>query len=108
MFEPTKKRQTADEVKERVPEAVIKLLWQTLSDFRNQKKIVSSPLAIAFSDDHDDENIYILVMQENGNVAEKVTLAYNGDTDFLGQGTIVIITDKKKTISMTISKLNKD
>ncbi|MFD0896785.1 hypothetical protein [Loigolactobacillus binensis] len=108
MFEPTKKRQTTDEVKARVPAAVISLLWQTISDFRQQKKIVSSPLAIAFSDDHDDTNIYVLVMQENGHVAEEVTLAYNGPTDFLGQGTIVIVTDKQKSINMTLSAVNKD
>ncbi|MFL2029104.1 hypothetical protein [Loigolactobacillus zhaoyuanensis] len=108
MFEPTKKRQTADEVKARVPAAVINLLWQTLSDFRQQKKIVSSPLAIAFSDDHDADNIYVLVMQENGDIAEEVTLAYNGPVDFLGQGTIVIISDKKKAIRMTLSTLNKE
>ncbi|MFC6171567.1 hypothetical protein [Loigolactobacillus jiayinensis] len=108
MFEPTKKRQTADEVKERVPATVISLLWQTVSDFRTKKKIVSSPLAMAFSDDHDAEHIYVLVMQENGDVAEEVTLNYNGSTDFLGQGTIVIVTDKNKTINMALSKLNKD
>lgn len=107
MFESTKKHRVATEVKQRVPEAVIALLWQTLSDFRKQKKLVSKTIAVAFSDDYDDQTIYILVMQGNGEISEEVKLTYTGSKDFLNQGTIVIINDKPHTVNMTLSALNK-
>ncbi|ANK60730.1 hypothetical protein [Loigolactobacillus backii] len=107
MFEPTKKHRTAKEVAELLPKEVINLIWNTLSDFRKQKKLVQSPLAVAFSDDFDATTIYILILQNNAGLAEEVKLDYSGNKDFLGKGTILIVSDKAKTISMTISEANK-
>ncbi|AEV95721.1 hypothetical protein [Pediococcus claussenii] len=106
MFDAQKKRRVSDEVKEEFPEAVINGLWSTLRQMKKDQIVVTPVIAFAFSDDTTDDEIYVMGIQNSGAVAQEYPIAYTGPKDFLGKGTIVIIQDKPKTITMKISELN--
>jgi hypothetical protein len=42
-----------------------------------------------------------------GQVAKEYTVKYTGEKDFLGKGTIVVVQDHPKNITMKISDANK-
>jgi hypothetical protein len=46
-------------------------------------------------------------LQNSGAVAKEYTIKYSGSKDFLGKGTIVVVQDKPKNITMKISDVNK-
>ena len=106
MFEITKKRRVTDEVKETIPQPVIDGIWRTLKQMQADDLVVSSVIAFVFSDDYTEDTIYVMGLQNSGDVAKEYDLAYNGNKDFLGKGTIIIVKDKPKTVSMSISALN--
>lgn len=107
MFEFTKKRRVADEVKEIIPQPVIDGIWQTLKKMKADKLVVSPVVAFVFSDDYTEDTIYVMGLQNSGAVAKEYDITYKGEKKFLGQGTIIVIKDKPKTMSMSISELNK-
>ncbi|WP_412989732.1 hypothetical protein ACLJJ6_01660 [Pediococcus siamensis] len=107
MFEFTKKRRVTDEVKKIIPQPVIEGLWKTLKRMKTDKLVVSPVVAFVFSDDYTDDTIYVMGLQNSGAVAKEYDIPYQGEKKFLGQGTIVVVKDKPKTMTMTISELNK-
>ena len=46
-------------------------------------------------------------LQNSGAVAKEYTVKYTGEKDFLGKGTIVVVQDHPKNITMKISDANK-
>ena len=107
MYDPTKKRKVAEEVKEQFPSEVIKGLWDTLKQMKKDQIVVTPVIAFAFSDDFTDDEIYVMGLQNSGAVAKEYTIKYSGSKDFLGKGTIVVVQDKPKNITMKISDVNK-
>lgn len=96
----------SDEVKEIIPQPVIDGLWKALKQMQADDLVVSPVIAFVFSDDYTEDTIYVMGLQNSGDVAKEYDLAYSGKKDFLGNGTIVIVKDKPKTISMSISAVN--
>ncbi|QBO36062.1 hypothetical protein EQG49_06110 [Periweissella cryptocerci] len=107
LFDPTKKRVVGDDVKALLPAEVINQLWLRVNQMRKDNVLVDATVAIAFSDDVDPDNVFIMVIQQQGNIALPYDIPYTGEKDFLGKGTIVIVSDKPKALKMTISELNK-
>jgi len=108
MYEMSKKRRTGDDVKARLPQPVIAGLWDRLNEMRKEKLLIDSTMAVMFSDDYEDAKIFFMTLQKEGAFANEYDLAYDGPKDFLGKGTIVIFKDRPKTITMSISAVNKD
>lgn len=108
MYEMTKKLRVGDDVKERIPQAVIAGLWDRLKAMRKEKLLIDSTMAVMFSDDYQDDKIFFMTLQKAGSFANEYELAYDGPKDFLGHGVIVIIKDRPRTIQMSISDANKE
>ncbi|GEL14974.1 hypothetical protein [Pediococcus cellicola] len=106
MFEFTKKRRVTDEVKELLPQPVIEGLWDTLKQMKADKLVVSPVIAFVFSDDYTEDTIYVMGLQNSGAVAKEYDISYDGQKHFLGKGTIIVVKDKPKTMTMSISELN--
>lgn len=104
----TKKHRTGDDVKEKIPQAVIDGLWARLKAMREEKLLIDSTMAVMFSDDYEDDKIFFMTLQKTGSFANEYDLAYDGPKDFLGHGTIVIFKDRPRTITMSISDANKE
>lgn len=107
MYEMTKKLRVGDDVKARVPQAVIAGLWDRLKAMRQEKILIDATIAVMFSDDYEDDKIFFMTLQKAGAFAKEYEMAYSGPKDFLGKGTIVIIKDRPKTIQMSLSDANK-
>lgn len=107
MYEMTKKLRVGDDVKERIPKAVIAGLWDRLKKMRQEKLLIDSTMAVMFSDDYEDDKIFFMTLQKEGKFANEYNMAYDGPKDFLGHGVIVIIKDRPRTIQMSISDANK-
>lgn len=107
MFDPTKKRKVSEEVKTMFPTEVINGLWDTLRQMKKDQIVVTPVIAFVFSDDSTDDEIYVMGLQNSGSVAKEYSIKYSGKKDFLGNGTIVVVQDKPKNISMKISDANK-
>ncbi|ETY73563.1 hypothetical protein [Lactiplantibacillus fabifermentans] len=108
MYEMTKKHRTGDDVKEKLPQAVIDGLWARLKAMREEKLLIDSTMAVMFSDDYEDDKIFFMTLQKTGSFANEYDMAYDGPKDFLGHGTIVIFKDRPRTITMSISDANKE
>ncbi len=108
MYEMTKKLRVGDDVKERLPQAVITGLWDRLKAMRQEKLLIDSTIAVMFSDDYEDDKIFFMTLQKSGSFANEYDMAYDGPKNFLGKGTIVIIKDRPRTIQMSISEANKE
>lgn len=107
MFDPTKKRKVSEEVKAMFPIEVINGLWDTLRQMKKDQIVVTPAIAFVFSNDSTDEEIYVMGLQNSGAVAKEYTVKYTGEKDFLGKGTIVVVQDHPKNITMKISDANK-
>lgn len=108
MYEMTKKLRVGDDVKERIPQAVIAGLWDRLKAMRSEKLLIDSTMAIMFSDDYEDDKIFFMTLQKAGAFANEYEMAYDGPKNFLGKGTIIIFKDRPRTIQMSISDANKE
>ncbi|AVK63545.1 hypothetical protein C5Z26_05245 [Lactobacillus sp. CBA3606] len=107
MYEMTKKHRVGDDVKAVIPAPVITGLWERLKAMRQEKLLIDSTMAVMFSDDYEDDKIFFMTLQKSGSFANEYEMAYDGPKNFLGQGTIVIIKDRPRTIHMGISDANK-
>ncbi|WP_338209799.1 hypothetical protein [Lactiplantibacillus paraxiangfangensis] len=108
MYEMTKKLRVGDDVKERIPQAVIAGLWDRLKAMRSEKLLIDSTMAVMFSDDYEDDKIFFMTLQKAGSFANEYEMAYDGPKNFLGKGTIIIFKDRPRTIQMSISDANKE
>jgi len=108
MYEMTKKLRVGDDVKERIPQAVIAGLWDRLKAMRSEKLLIDSTMAVMFSDDYEDDKIFFMTLQKSGAFANEYEMAYDGPKNFLGKGTIIIFKDRPRTIQMSISDANKE
>ncbi|CAJ1229215.1 hypothetical protein [Lactiplantibacillus xiangfangensis] len=108
MYEMTKKLRVGDDVKERIPQAVIAGLWDRLKAMRSEKLLIDSTMAVMFSDDYEDDKIFFMTLQKAGAFANEYEMAYDGPKNFLGKGTIIIFKDRPRTIQMSISDANKE
>jgi len=108
MYEMTKKLRVGDDVKERIPQAVIAGLWDRLKAMRSEKLLIDSTMAVMFSDDYEDDKIFFMTLQKAGAFANEYEMAYDGPKSFLGKGTIIIFKDRPRTIQMSISDANKE
>ena len=108
MFEATKKKRVSQEVSSLIPSEVITGIWRIVSQMRKDKKIMQQNIAFVFADDYEDDKIFVMVIQSFGAVAEEFPIDYSGQKDFLGHGTILIVADKPKTVTLTVSAASHD
>lgn len=108
MYEMQKKLRVGDDVKERLPKAVIAGLWERLKAMRQEKLLIDPTMAVMFSDDYEDDKIFFMTLQKSGSFANEYDMAYDGPKNFLGKGTIVIFKDRPHTIQMSISEATKN
>ncbi|WP_353989923.1 hypothetical protein ABVF11_01425 [Pediococcus argentinicus] len=108
MFENTKKRKIDQDVKDLLPIEVINGIWSTLKQMKKDQILITPVVAFVFSDDSTDDEIYVMGLQNSGAIAQEYTIKYSGEKDFLGKGTIVVVSDRPKAITMKFSELNED
>lgn len=106
MYEPTKKRRVAEDVAKVFPEEVTNQLFDVIAVMQKAKQLVTAPVAIAFSDDYTDDEMYAMIIQGNLAPAQEFPLTYKGDKPFLGHGYILVVKDKPKTIRIDFSAAN--
>ncbi|KRO16364.1 hypothetical protein [Lacticaseibacillus saniviri] len=106
MYELTKKRRVSDAVAEVFPEEVSKAIFDVINVMNKAGQIVTSPVAIAFSDDSTDDEIYAMVIQGQLAPAQEFPITYSGPKDFLGHGYILIVKDNAKTVRLDFSAAN--
>ena len=58
MYEPTKKRRVAEDVAKVFPKEVTNQIFDVIAVMNKAKQIVTAPVAIAFSDDYTDDEMY--------------------------------------------------
>jgi len=106
MYDATKKHRVSEEVAKVFPDTVTKQIFDVISVMNKAGQIVVSPVAIAFSDDSTDDEIYAMVIQGQAAPAQEFPITYTGEKDFLGHGYILIVKDQPKTISINFSAAN--
>lgn len=65
MYEPTKKRRVAEDVAKVFPKEVTNQIFDVIAVMNKAKQIVTAPVAIAFSDDYTDDEMYAMIIQGN-------------------------------------------
>lgn len=106
MYEATKRRHVSDRVAEVFPEEVTDQIFDVIKLMNKANQLVTAPVAVAFSDDYDDDEMYALLIQGDLAPAQEFPLTYSGDKPFLGHGYILIVKDNPKTIYIDFSKAN--
>lgn len=106
MYENTKRRHVSDAVAKVFPAEVTDQIFQVIQLMNKAKQLVTVPVAIAFSDDYTDDEMYAMVIQGNLAPAQEFPITYAGDKPFLGHGYILIVKDNPKTIYLDFSKAN--
>lgn len=106
MYESTKKHHVSDAVAEVFPTAVTNQIFEVIQLMNKAKQLVTAPVAVAFSDDYTDDEMYALLIQGDVAPAQEFPLTYRGDKPFLGHGYILIVKDNPKTIYIDFSKAN--
>ncbi|KRK74053.1 hypothetical protein [Lacticaseibacillus nasuensis] len=106
MYESTKKHHVSDAVAEVFPAAVTNQIFEVIQLMNKAKQLVTAPVAVAFSDDYTDDEMYALLIQGDVAPAQEFPLTYRGDKPFLGHGYILIVKDNPKTIYIDFSKAN--
>ena len=106
MYEPTKKRRVAEDVAKVFPKEVTNQIFDVIAVMNKAKQIVTAPVAIAFSDDYTDDEMYAMIIQGNLAPAHEFPLTYAGEKPFLGHGYILVVKDKPKTIRLDFSTAN--
>lgn len=106
MYEATKRRHVSEQVAKVFPKAVTDQLFDVISLMNKADQLVTAPVAIAFSDDSDGDEMYALLIQGNLAPAQEFPLTYAGDKPFLGHGYILIVKDNAKSIYIDFSKAN--
>lgn len=106
MFEPTKKHRVSDAVAQTFPKEVTDQIFQVVNLMVKANQIVVAPVAIIFSDDFTDDELYAMMIQGNAAPAQEFPITYKGDKPFLGHAYILIVKDHPKTISIGFSAAN--
>ncbi|WP_407893030.1 hypothetical protein [Lacticaseibacillus sp. N501-2] len=107
MYEATKRHHVSEQVAATFPTEVTDQLFEVIGLMNKANQLVTAPVAIAFSDDYDDDELYALLIQGNLAPAQEFPLSYAGDkSDFLGHGYILIVKDNPKAIYIDFSKAN--
>ena len=106
MYEATKRRHVSDQVAAIFPQAVTDQIFDVIKLMNKANQLVTAPVAIAFSDDYDDDELYALLIQGDLAPAQEFPLTYAGDKPFLGHGYILIVKDNPKAIYIDFSKAN--
>lgn len=63
MFEPTKKHRVSDAVAQTFPKEVTDQIFQVVNLMVKANQIVVAPVAIIFSDDFTDDELYAMMIQ---------------------------------------------
>ncbi|WP_461214040.1 hypothetical protein [Lacticaseibacillus sp. GG6-2] len=106
MYEATKRRHVSEQVAAVFPKEVTDQIFDVIKLMNKADQLVTAPVAIAFSDDYDDDELYAMLIQGNLAPAQEFPLTYAGDKPFLGHGYILIVKDNPKTIYIDFSKAN--
>ncbi|MCI1987369.1 MAG: hypothetical protein LKJ69_11545 [Lactobacillus sp.] len=106
MYEATKRRHVSDKVSAVFPKEVTDQIFSVIKLMNQADQLVTAPVAIAFSDDYDDDEMYALLIQGDLAPAQEFPLTYSGDKPFLGHGYILIVKDNPKAIYIDFSKAN--
>jgi hypothetical protein len=107
MYEATKRHHVSEQVAATFPTEVTDQLFSVINLMNKADQLVTAPVAIAFSDDYDDDEMYALLIQGNLAPAQEFPLSYPGDKSaFLGHGYILIVKDNPKAIYIDFSKAN--
>ncbi|WP_125708660.1 hypothetical protein [Lacticaseibacillus porcinae] len=107
MYEATKRHHVSEKVAATFPTEVTDQLFSVINLMNKADQLVTAPVAIAFSDDYDDDEMYALLIQGNLAPAQEFPLSYSGDKSaFLGHGYILIVKDNPKAIYIDFSKAN--
>lgn len=101
-----KKRRVAEDVAKVFPKEVTNQIFDVIAVMNKAKQIVTAPVAIAFSDDYTDDEMYAMIIQGNLAPAQEFPLTYAGEKPFLGHGYILVVKDKPKTIRLDFSTAN--
>ena len=110
-------RLTIDRLLKRISRLEMEIVYTCTNQVTNQifdvsavmnkaKQIVTAPVAIAFSDDYTDDEMYAMIIQGNLAPAQEFPLTYAGEKPFLGHGYILVVKDKPKTIRLDFSTAN--
>ncbi|WP_125571363.1 hypothetical protein [Lacticaseibacillus songhuajiangensis] len=106
MYEITKKHRVSPAVEKAFPAEVIKQIWQVVGLMAKAGQIVTSPVAIIFSDDFTDDECYAMMIQGDVAPAQEFPIAYSGEKTFLGHAWILIVKDRPQTITIDFSEAN--
>ena len=106
MYEATTRRHVSEQDAAVYPKEVSDRLFEEIKLMNRAKRWVTAPVAIAFSDDSEGDELYALLIQGNLAPAQEFPLTYAGEKDFLGHGYILIVKDNPKTIYIDFSKAN--
>ena len=87
------------------PKEVTNQIFDVIAVMNKAKQIVTAPVAIAFSDDYTDDEMYAMIIQGNLAPAQEFPLTYAGEKPFLGHGYILVVKDKPKTIRLDSVRL---
>lgn len=106
MYEATKNRHVSPQVAEVFPTEVTDQIFDVIKLMNKAGQLVTAPVAIMFSDDSTDEEMYAMVVQGDVAPAQEFPLTYKRDKPFLGHGYILIVKDNPKAIYIDFSKAN--
>ncbi|WP_225048445.1 hypothetical protein [Lacticaseibacillus kribbianus] len=107
MYDASKKTHVSPTVAKVFPKAVTDQLFDVIQLMNKADQLVTAPVAVAFSDDFTDDELYALLIQGNLAPAQEFPITYDGDkSDFLGHGYILIVKDNPKAIYIDFSKAN--
>lgn len=106
MYEATKNRHVSPAVAQTFPQAVTDQLFDLINVMNQAGQLVTAPVAIAFSDDFTDDELYGMLIQGNLAPAQEFPITYTGDKPFLSHGYILIVKDNPKAIYIDFSKAN--
>ncbi|WP_179396204.1 hypothetical protein [Lacticaseibacillus absianus] len=107
MYEATKRRHVSEQVAAIFPQTVTDQIFSVIKLMNDADQLVTAPVALAFSDDYTDDELYALLIQGNLAPAQEFPISYDGDKSaFLGHGYILIVKDNPKAIYIDFSKAN--
>ncbi|MFD1432465.1 hypothetical protein [Lacticaseibacillus yichunensis] len=106
MYESSKRSHVSEAVAAVFPKEVTDQLFDVLHLMSKADQLVTAPVAVFFSDDHDEDEMYAMIVQGDLAPAQEFPLTYSGDKPFLGHGYILIAKDKPKTIYLDFSEAN--
>lgn len=104
MYDATKRRHVSDKVQAVFPTEVTDAIFNVVKLMNQANQLVTAPIAIAFSDDYTDDEMYALVIQGNLAPAQEFPITYSGDKPFLGHGYILVVKDNPKAIYIDFSQ----